>query len=261
MFSFLQRHRLCALLLVLAGLLGLLSASSAIASHPVPGVADQVDATLVPNFRQTITTTQCTSTGRQPAQHRPPLSLASCSPPAFIPGTVAVLGPTSNSSVAVNAIPDDPTTASDETDYGLFILMNDVQCLVTAPGCAGPGADYNTNGPNDVGVRYRIRISDHSNCKPTPCAAGFVNPGTMIDVDDVLAVPVDCVPSGAPNMPPGSDCASFTTINALIPDFVHKGEQQILQVFRARVKDSGLDGILGNGDDRDFVMQGLYNNG
>jgi hypothetical protein len=237
-------------------LLPLTMAGSAAASHLVPAKADVMSNKLVNNYRQTISSAACTASGRTNGTHAPPFTFASCLPPAFLPGTAAALGPLSNSLVQLDAIQDDPSTATDEADIGLNGHLKNVICLGTSPGCPGFGSPYDPNpgpGGNDVAVRFRVRLSDHLNCSGSACT-GFTSAGTVRDFD--LGFPIDCT-----SVAPPASCDTTTTLNALIPGAITRGAALNAQVFRIRVADSGLDGRLGNADDREFAMQGLVVDG
>lgn len=239
-----------------ASLLTFAMAGPALASHLVPATADVMDNKLVNNYRQTISSAACTASGRTNGSHAQPFSFASCLPPAFLPGTAAALGPASNSGVALKAIQDDPSTATDEADIALAAHLKGVICLVASPGCPGFGAPYDPHpgpGGNDVTARFKVRLSDHRNCAGTTCTT-FGSPGTVRDFD--IGFPVDCTPAAPP-----ARCDTMTTLNALTPGAISRGAELNAQVFRIRVADSGLDAVLGNADDREFAMQGLVVDG
>ena len=170
-------------------LFALVMAGPALASHLLPAKADVVFVKLVENYRQTISPSACTASGRTNGSHAPPFSFASCLPPAFLPGTAAALGPVSDSGVGLNAIQDDPSTPVDEADIGLSAHLKDVICLGVSPGCSGFGAPYDPNpgpGGDDVAVKFRVRMSDHLNCSGAACTS-FGSAGTVRDFD--LAFP------------------------------------------------------------------------
>jgi hypothetical protein len=229
---------------------------SAFASHLVPATADVMANKLVNNYRQTISPGACTASGRTNGSHAPPFSFASCLPPAFLPGTAAALGPASNSGVVLNAIQDDPSTATDEADIAFTAHLKGVICLTASPGCPGLGAPYDPHpgpGGNDVTVKFRTRLSDHLNCAGASCT-GFTSAGTVRDVE--LGFPVDCTAAAPP-----ASCDAVTSLNALTPGAIVRGAELNAQVFRIRVADSGMDAVLGNADDREFAMQGLVVDG
>src|SRR5205823_3631862 len=74
-----------------------LPTSSPQPSYDHPKYATPARVSLVSNFRQTISTSQCTARGGLNSTHGAPLALPSCNPPGFTPGTVAHMGPGSSS--------------------------------------------------------------------------------------------------------------------------------------------------------------------
>jgi len=224
-------------------------------SHLVPAVANTLTVKLVNNFRQTLTPTACTASGRTAGSHRAPFSMPSCLPPAFLPGTAAALGPGSDSSVLLTALQDNTSTAPDEGDIGVEAHLKNVICLSAVPGCAGYGAPYDPiTGPGspDVTLKFKLRLSDDLNCSPGGCGGPFTSPGTVVDFDFKAAV--DCTTAA-----PAASCDLVTSIDAVTgtPTAVAGGANLNAQVFRVRVADAGTDSILGNANDKEFAMQGL----
>jgi hypothetical protein len=197
-----------------------------------PADAALLTASLVPNLRQTISGTQCAARRGTPSDHGAPLSLPSCNPPGYVPGTAAHLGPLGQGSASLSVVPGDVT---------ISMTASDVRAI------AG-GGDYvpNSSGP-DVTLVERWRLSDNNNG-----ASG--DPATSIDFD--FPVSVDCVASADPAR--GSTCSVSTTADATMPGSIVAGNNMVVQTFRVLVNDSGVDGVLGNGDDRAFAQQGIY---
>ena len=226
-------------------------AAPATATHDVPAVADSFNVEMVPNFRQTITATQCTARGGLNSSHGPPLAFASCNPPGFVPGTQAHAGPQATSAADVTVIPGDTDpTNGDQADIALTGFGTDVRTgSATGPDYnpAASGADMNSVG--------KIRISDHYNgTTGQPCAASGSCPATVSDLD--FAAPVTCVPTVDPSV--GSSCTIGTTADSLIPGIVLEQKKAVIQAFRLRLKDAGANGAPGDTDDRDAFMQGIY---
>jgi hypothetical protein len=220
----------------------------ALASHVVPGGATSVAVSLVNNYRQTINTTQCVNRGGVLATHRAPLAYRSCIPPATEPGTVAALG-TSSSDSTIRL-----TTLSN--DIAIVADIDGVICLRQAPGCSAAGAPYDTPPDStfdyanaDVTATIKMRFNDHASCPGQQSCpeAEYVQPATMTDIE--YPVPIDCDTNGS--------CQASTTLNAIVPDAFRSGERNNVQVFRVRVRDSGLNGVRADVDDNDFAMQGL----
>ena len=229
---------------------GLSGAPRAAASHVVPANADQITVSLsAQNYRQTISNAQCTARGGTPALHGGSFSPPSCRFPEHGPGTVAMLGPSSNSDATLTVVPG---------DINITAIFDNVICLVGGPpGCSAAGAPYDPNpstvNPDDISLRWRWRLSDHYNCVPqSPCSTP-TQIATVIDLDFI--VPIDCNPTGVP----ASVCSVTTSANAVVPFAILPGKSMLSQVFRLRARDSGVNGTFGDADDRDFAMQGLFN--
>ena len=101
-------------------------------SYPHPQSASQLQASLVPAFRQ------C-GTGGNPsnAKHSPPLATNSCNPPR--PGSVlAAVGATSQSSAQMTVVPGDTDpTNGNQANVTLGASLTDIQSTA--------GGDYNPN--------------------------------------------------------------------------------------------------------------------
>jgi hypothetical protein len=206
---------------------------------------------LVPNFRQTIDDSQCTTRGGTPGLHGPPIAFPSCGPPETIPVTRARMGSQSVGSVDIAGMPGTPG-APDDADIAINASATDVR-----DGSAG-GLPYDpVAAPNaqDMSLVARVRISDDFNDNPSApllCASSTSCPATVTDF--TLSAPVSCAPNG-----PGSDCSVTTTADGLIPDFVKENEQTTVQVFRPRLRDAGADNDPATADDnKDAFMQGLF---
>jgi hypothetical protein len=242
------------LIFAAALVIGAVSAGPASASHLVPATADSMMNRMVNNYRQTISPAACATT-RTNGTHAPPFSVASCLPPAFLPGTQAALGPGGFSFVNLFAVQDDPTTpAIDEGDITIEVHLKNVICIVASAGCpGGPGSPYDPHAAgSDVAARFRMRLDDHANCSPSGCGGPFTSAGTTIDFD--FRAPVPC--TGA--APPAS-CDVVTSVDAVVgsPAAIAGGSALNAQIFRIRVSDSGMNNTFGDGDDREFAQQGL----
>jgi hypothetical protein len=60
------------------------------------------------------------------------------------------------------------------------------------------------------------------------------------------------------NLDVGANCDLNTTADAIVPGIIKEEKNMVLQVFRLRLNDSGLNGIFGDSDDRNYAMQGLF---
>jgi hypothetical protein len=209
---------------------------------PPRPVTSPVEVSLVPSFRQTISAAQCTARGGTGSAHGPPLAFTACDPPAYLPNTQARMGLESSGVALVAAVPGDPTTVANEGDLAFSAKVNDVRLGSQA------GADYapNPSGP-DATLIARFRLSDMYNGGALTTAA------TVVDYE--LPVPVECTPTAGPE---GSNCAVESTANALMPGAMGEQRSATIQLFRVRLNDSGANAVRGDGDDRNFAMQGIY---
>jgi hypothetical protein len=196
---------------------------------------------LVPNFRQTISASQCTARGGLASTHGAPLALGSCNPPAYAPGTAAHLGSQSVASATLTAVPGDLTTAADEADLAVQLSATDVRSIQG-------GGDYTPSAGTDVTLVERLRLSDAFN-GPSQNDAGTAN-----DFD--FPVGADC--AATPDPAVGSTCSVSTSADAVTPGSIREGREMVLQSFRLRLNDSGANGTRGDADDRAFAQQGVY---
>jgi hypothetical protein len=106
-----------------------------------------------------------------------------------------------------------------------------------------------------VGLVEKMRITDQFNCTPGPgCPGTYQESGTVIDFD----FPANFSCASTPNPAVGASCNLNTTADAVVPATIKEGKNMVLQVFRLRLRDSGLNGTIGDGDDKDFAMQGVF---
>jgi hypothetical protein len=194
-----------------------------------------VSVSLVPAF------TQC-GTPANPAvgSHSPPFAVGSCNPS---PVALAQVGSQSVGSARLSEVAGDITTAANEADIAFAANVTDVRSG------SPTGADYDPNpsGP-DMTLLARFRMTDSAN------GASGTDRATTIDFD--FAVPVDCQGTALPTV--GSTCSTNTSANAVVAGSASEGSDAIVQVFRIRLNDAGVDGIRGNGDDTLFEQQGVF---
>ena len=69
-------------------------------------------------------------------------------------------------------------------------------------------------------------------------------------------MPVDC--SATPDPATGSTCSVGTSADGLAPGTITEGKATVIQTFRVRVRDSGVNGVRGDSDDKHFASQGIY---
>jgi hypothetical protein len=210
--------------------------------HDAPQAADTITTSLVPAFRQTISSTQCQARGGTPSTHGAPLSLSSCNPPGYLPNTTARLGPQGSGSIQLAAVAGNIATLADEADLAFTVNATDVRDRRT-------GADYDPSaGGADVTLVPRPRISDTYN-SPT-----LHHPATVRDLD--FFVPVDCAATPDPLL--GATCSASTSADAVLSGAIREGERTIWQAFRLWLRDSGANDVRGDTDDRLFAQSGVY---
>jgi glucose/arabinose dehydrogenase/PKD repeat protein len=202
--------------------------------HPVS--ASSLRLSLVPAFRQTVSDSSCTASGRLVSTHGSPLSLRSCQPPAYRPGVQARLGPKSVASAQLDAVAG---PGGETSDVGFTLNATDVEDRAS-------GVDYQPNGSGpDVTLLQRVRLTDRDN---------GTYPGTTIDFE--LPVPVDC--ASTPDPSTGSTCSVSVTESGLLPGAFRAGLRAVLQVHRLRLDDAGANGVTSDADDGNFAQQGIY---
>jgi hypothetical protein len=210
-------------------------------AYDVPKMAQTLWVPLVPNFRQTISGSQCRARGGQESSHGPPLAFASCDPPGFLPGTVAHFGRNDiyiHSDVWLEVRPGTPASG-DQADVLIYAQVFDIRTA------SGAFYDPDPAGP-DVTLSLKLRVTDGRNGSSEDQA------GTVRDFE--LEMPVTCGPLGSN---PAPACFGNSTADALMPGLIQEGGDMVIQVFNARVKDSGLNGVRGDTDDRIFGAQGI----
>jgi hypothetical protein len=207
-----------------------------------PRTASYLRVSLVPDFRQTISTTQCQARGGTPSSHGTPLSFTSCNPPS-VPRAQAHFGPQGSGWAQLSSIYGDPYDPTAPGDIGITVGSDDIR----GGSPTGPAYDPNSVGP-DMTMRVKLRISDTYN------GPDHVLPATLID--NLIGADVRCVPSWFTS---GSMCNVATTANALVGDNgFHINRHTVIQAFRMRLFDSGADGVYNNSDDTSFATQGIY---
>jgi hypothetical protein len=228
-----------------------LAAAPATATHDTPAKAGPLYFSIVPTFRQTISATQCTARSGAPSVHGTPLALTSCNPPAFLPGTVAHFGAQGEGFVQLAPFPGDGDPSNGDTaDLSVVASMQDVRSG------SATGTDYApvASGP-DLNASAKFRFSDHYNNTPSlGCAATTSCPGTTSDTD--FPIPINCVTTADPGV--GSNCSVTTTADAVTPNVIQEAHKSDIAIFRIRIRDAGNNNVLGDDDDRDAFMQGIY---
>jgi TolB protein len=222
-------------------------------TYQIPKSASSIQTSLVPAFRQTINTTQCSARGGTPTTHGAPdipggstPQDLSCSPPAFLPGTRAAIGIQAVGTATITVVPGNLATVADEADDNLVMSLTDVR----AGSATGPDYLPVAEPFSDITVIGKLRITDTHN------GSSLTTPATVEDLEPVY-VPVNCLATADPKI--GSNCSITTSADTLLPGMIKEGKNQVIDLFRIRVKDSGVDNVRGNTDDKEFLTQGIYN--
>jgi glucose/arabinose dehydrogenase len=211
-------------------------------AYDSPASAVRIGVPLVPAFRQTISSSQCSARGGLNGTHGPPLSLPSCNPPQYKPGTSARVGSRSIGTATVTAVPGDPATSANEADIALSVAVSDVRSI------AGGGDYQASSGGADVKLVASLRLSDDAN--------GPLGTRDATTANFQLPLTANCVPTSDTSL--GSSCNATSGANAIAPGSVVEGRESVLQVFRVHVDDSGTDGTLGTADDGTFAQEGVF---
>jgi hypothetical protein len=220
----------------------LLMARPALATHPHPASATALSADLVEVAKRCGTTMNPAN-----GQHGPPLGLGSCVPDGVKSSNGVHIGPAGTAHVDIQVAP--PTgpcvggPASTE-DVCISIQATDMQTAAGLPYDPTPGQP----GFDIAGIAL-VRIWDHYNCTPSPCAGPYTATGATTDLD-FGPIPADCE-AGGPGT--GSTCSVKTSANAVVPGVVVAGKEANVQIFRIRVvqSDGSPPGNL-------LLQQGIY---
>jgi Tol biopolymer transport system component/agmatine/peptidylarginine deiminase len=208
-----------------------------------PQAASRIQVAMVPDFRQTISASQCQARGGATSTHQPPFALTSCNPPALAAGTQAHFGSHAAADAELTVAPGNLVTPADEADVAIAVGLTDLRS-----GSAG-GGDYNPNpSGDDLTLIFKARITDTLN------GASLTAPATVSDRQ--FSTAVGCAGTADPSI--GSSCSVSTSADAVEPGVIKEGKQMVIQLFRVRLTDSGTNAIRGDADDRGFAMQGYY---
>jgi glucose/arabinose dehydrogenase len=209
------------------------------AVYAQPGAANVLRVPLVPAFRECVAPN---------TTHSPPLESPSCEPPIQESPllTTSTIGRGSGF-LRLDVMPEDPFTFQDEADVAINGGVTDVRR-------ASDGGDYQ----GVVLLEATLRITDTANGAFETTAA------TVQDVQ--FALPLDCVSTG--DDATGSTCTINTTIDTLVPGFALEGQRAVIDALTVTLEDPGPDGsitglglcppICGTGDERDFLVQGVF---
>src|SRR6185312_14454090 len=111
-------------------------------------------------------------------------------------------------------------------------------------GTAG-GTDYNPAGSQDATLVTKVRVTDSYS------GSGRNESATTVDFD--LSFRISCAPDPDPAF--GSTCAGFTEAQALLggSEALRPYRNTVIQLFEVRMKDIGVNGVIGDSDDQSFV--------
>jgi len=242
--------------LVLGCLVGLLTASTAFASHARPKSATPLNIRLVPAFAQ------CSGSSPAGMTHGPPLAVPSCSPPDELSNFLTATAPdrpapynlgadgTAVISLAVTCLVPGTTTSvtgagatppcsdpGDQEDVKVTNASTGVRCVTVSGGCAAAAALYN----GKVLGTSQIRITDHYNAI-TPNPVGVDCSDTTSCVATSIDLPFDI----------GAQCTSgscnyVTSADLTVPGAVLEQKRAVVGLGQITVYDAGADGDLAGG--------------
>jgi Tol biopolymer transport system component len=200
---------------------------------------------LVPLMRQTTSDSVCTARGGTPSDHQAPQAVDSCGPPVPTEGTSAYFGSDGVGSATLAPLVGDPISLVDQADYVISLNLTDVR----AGGIEG--GDYFP----DMTMAARLRITDKRSCAPPGCTGPYYRPATTADFD--ISVPLSCVDTVPVAI--GATCSVNTSADAVTAGAaIKESRQTVINLFRIRVIDAGVDLITGNADDKLFAMEGAF---
>ena len=176
--------------------------------------------------------------------HGAPLSHPSCNPPIPSSDWLRVgtpdangLGVKSLGKVALRTVTGNSSTAADEADLKLQLSVTDVRRKSDL-------ADYS----GELQVKLAIRITDRLN------GTAPVDPGTVQDIP--FNYTGTCATTADTSI--GSDCATSTTADAVLPGAIVEGKRTIWQVGTVEVWDGGSDGDVDTLPNTLFERQGIF---
>jgi len=212
----------------------LLTAASAQATHPRPKGATPMRMPLVPAYAE------CAAPNRT---HGPPLTFASCNPPAQTSaqatvGTPDAFGGAANSvsylllrywpCLGGNCFPEDD-------DMRIDSALNDVRCVPTGARCGTANAPGPADYSGELRFSFTFRLTDHWNAS---APGGGTDPATLQDF--TIEHSWACVQNGLTSI--GSTCNLSTSLNAVSPGAARGDKRSIWELDAVRIYDGGADG-------------------
>jgi len=243
-----------AVVLAVAAVAVLVTASTALASHPRPKSASPLTFKMVPAFNACTTGSNGT--------HGAPLALPSCNPPVQSSTNLTLNAPdrpapfntaangtgtiilkvtcvsSINPPVENGDTPPCTANAGDQEDVKITASSTDIRCTIGTAGgqgnCAGnAGSLYN----GKVLGSSSIRITDHYNATTgQPCAATTTCVATVADLP--FDVGAQCA-SGA--------CNYTTSADAVVTNTVQELKRAVVGLGQITIADAGLNGNLVGG--------------
>jgi len=252
------------LTLALSALVGMVAASSAMATHVRPQAGAQFRVPTVVAFNE------CVPGVGNNRTHGPTLTAPSCNPPVqtsswLTVGTLDANGFNSSSvgfvkiTVCANGTTATGTCSTPAgmtvPDVRLELNITDVRCKVGGPSqsnCEGGAlSDY----VGAVQGNAEIRITDHHN---NVTAGGTGDTATVIDLPFPVNANCAANASGGTATTIGGTCNVLTRANAVVPGSVSPAKRANVEVDQVKVFDGGQGGVAGAPDATLFEVQGIF---
>ena len=209
----------------------LLITASAPATHPRPKGATPLRVPLVPAYAQ------CTTSNRT---HGPPLTFASCNPPAQTSaqatvGTPDAFGGAANSISFLRLWVTPAFFPPDHADILIDSALTDVRCVPTGARCGTTNASGPADYSGELRFSFTFRVTDHWNA---------IAPGGGTDAATVQEFNFEhswaCVQSASTST--GSTCNLNTSLQTIIPNGGLDNKRSIWELPAAQIYDGGADG-------------------
>jgi hypothetical protein len=249
------------LMLGLSALVGMVAASSAMATHVRPAAGAAFRVPTVISFKP------CTTPNRT---HASPLTAPSCNPPVQTSDWLTVGTPDANGFnassggfVKVNVCPNG-TTASGacSTPPGMTIpdvrlegSVTDVRCRVGGPTQAGCEGGALSDYVGQTQTTATLRITDHHN-STTPGGTG--DTATVVDVPFSFSAQCSVNATGGSATAIGGSCKVLTSANTVAPGYFISGKRANVEINQFKVFDGGQTGSAGAANATLFSAQGLF---
>jgi hypothetical protein len=248
---------------VLASLVSLAFAQSALATHVRPKGATPKRDSLVISYKPCTTPT---------GSHTGPQNYQSCLPQVPSSRWLTAGTPDANSLPAnftgftkmdYCPPPSGCSPGPPGADIQITVNLMDIRCTAMQVSTNPAVCPSGTLGPftGSVRARFPTQVTDHCNGSPAPtCPAPTPPPansgtGPPVGFNLVMAFVAPCAPAG-PGI--GATCGLVSTYNALVPGSVIAGARANVEVSRITVEDGGPDGNGATTDNDEFADEGLF---